>query len=214
MKTKSNLFIAVIDCCITSASFTNVGIAERHAWRPCINKQQTCKYEMGTLIDIGNLNWSRKSKLIQGPYWFEEQSMIEEPSIDRDTNQWSRDRDWSTKYNQSLHENRKVSATAASSNSNCFITWLFEHGFQFTPVSTWKHFISGHITLRHIYWQSHSHRSKNDHCRLLVPTDRSCRLLCLPRVGTCDIVTNGCYYWQNCGQDDKHHIWANSSAYE
>ena len=171
MKTKSNLFIAVIDRCIMSASFTNVGIAERHAWRPCINKQQTCKYEMGTLIDIdrGNPNWSRAH-------------------IDLRNNQWSRDRDWSTKYNQSLHENRKVSATAASSNSNCFITWLFEHGFQFTPVSTRKHFISGHITLRHIYWQSHSHRSKNDHCRLLVPTDRSCRLLCLPRVGTCDIV--------------------------
>ena len=87
MKTKTNLFIAVIGRCITSASFTNVGIAARHAWRPCINKQQTCKYEMGTLIDIdrGNLNWSRKSKLIQGPYWFEEQASIEIPINDLGT---------------------------------------------------------------------------------------------------------------------------------
>ena len=61
---------------------------------------------MGTLIedpniDRGNLNWSRKSKLIQGSHWFEEQSIIEKPCIDRDTNQWSRDRDWPTKYKQS-----------------------------------------------------------------------------------------------------------------
>ena len=61
---------------------------------------------MGTLIedpsiDRGNLNWSRKSKLIQGSHWFEEQSTSEKPSIDRDTNQWSRDRDWPTKYKQS-----------------------------------------------------------------------------------------------------------------
>jgi len=45
---------------------------------------------MGTLIedpsiDWGNLNWSRRSKLIQGSHWFEKQSTIEKPCIDRDT---------------------------------------------------------------------------------------------------------------------------------
>jgi len=87
VKTKSNLFIAVIDRCIMSASFTNVGIAERHAWRPCINKQQTCKYEMGTLIDIdrGNPNWSRAHIDLRNNQWSRSQALIEIPINDLGT---------------------------------------------------------------------------------------------------------------------------------
>jgi len=51
--------------------------------------------QIGTLIE--------EPLLDRGPTMIEAQSMIEKPSIDRDTDQWSRNPDWPTLYEQRLH---------------------------------------------------------------------------------------------------------------